>query len=81
MFLFSLVGLGMVNILATLVGKSFLSAGYTTQPSVERMRQSLRPVVESFLPGGPGAARRRMEDDGAGAAGARPSGAETTPFG
>ena len=52
MFLFSLVGLGMVNIPATLVGKSFLSAGYTTQPSVERMRQSLRPVVESFPPGG-----------------------------
>ena len=52
MFLFSLVGLGMVNILATLVGKSFLSAGYTTHPSVERMRQSLRQVVESFLPGG-----------------------------
>ena len=42
----------MVNILVTLVCTSLLSTGYTTHSSAKRMRQSLRQVVESFLPGG-----------------------------
>lgn len=52
MFLLSLVGVGMMENFATLISRSFLSTGYTTQRSVMRMRQSLLQVMESMLPGG-----------------------------
>ena len=52
MFLLSLVAVGLVENFATLIGQSFLSTGYTTQASVQRLRQSLLQVIESMLPGG-----------------------------
>lgn len=52
MFLVSLIAAGLIDNVATLMGQSFLATGYTTQAGVQRLRTSLKQVLESMIPGG-----------------------------
>ena len=52
MFLVSLIAMGLIDNVATLMGRSFVETGYTTYQGVRRLRTSLKQVIESMLPGG-----------------------------